>query len=304
MFSKVLVCSDGSESALLATRAGAAIASCFGSAAMLLDVFNPLYLDAEGMGVWSLMTDQSAIMGASELQHQVITAQAIPIFEAAHVPVTAIQELGHPVGTITEFAERAQSELIVIGSRGLDELPSFVMGSVSSGVLHHASCPVLVMHGKEAAQGTNWFQNILLASDGSPGAQHAALEARALAQKFGGSLTILTVCDKPNLLADVAEACGVFAPAEYAAHVRATLLETVVNPAQQEGTTCTLRQEEGHAAEQILCVADSIKADLIVIGSCGLGGLSPWCWAAFQLGLPTMPPVLFSLCADLFDFGG
>ena len=272
MFQKIIVCSDGSDDALFATRAGAAIAKRFGSAMQLLDVFNPLYLDTAGLGVWSLMTDQSSISETAQLQHQAIQAQAAPVFEAAAIPFTAIQELGHPIGTITEHAERAQSDLIVIGSRGLNELKSFVMGSVSSGVLHHAHCPVLVTHGEGMPPGTGWFQNILLASDGSQGAHSAALAARELAQKFGSALTVLNVSEKPQMLSEVADAYGELYPVEVTARVRAALLENVVSAARQEGTACTLRQEEGHAAEQILCVADTIDADLIVLGSRGLGG--------------------------------
>lgn len=70
----------------------------------------------------------------------------------------------------------------------------------------------------------------------------------------------------------MADAYGELYPAEIAARVRAALLDNVVAVARQEGTACTLRQEEGHAAEQILCVADTIEADLVVMGHRGLGG--------------------------------
>ena len=146
------------------------------------------------------------------------------------------------------------------------------MGSVSSGVLHYAPCPVLVTHGEGMSPEAGWFQNILLASDGSPAAHQAALAARELAQKFGGALTVVNVSEKPKMLSEVADAFGELYPAEVTARVRAALLENVVAVARQEGISCTLRQEEGHAAEQILCVADVIKADLIVLGSRGLGG--------------------------------
>ncbi len=235
MFQKIIVCSDGSDNALYATRAGVAIAKRFGSAAQLLDVINPMYMDTEGLGVWSLMTDQNSISATAELQHQAIKAQAAPMFEAAGVPFTAIQELGHPVGTIVEYAERAQSDLIVIGSRGLNELKSFVMGSVSSGVLHYAPCPVLVTHGEGMSPEAGWFQNILLASDGSPSAHQAALAARALAQKFGSALTVVNVSEKHKMLSEVADAYGELYPSEVTARVRAALLENVVAAARQEG---------------------------------------------------------------------
>ena len=36
----------------------------------------------------------------------------------------------------------------MIGSRGLSAWPALLLGSVSEGVAHHASCPVLVVRGE------------------------------------------------------------------------------------------------------------------------------------------------------------
>ncbi len=59
------------------------------------------------------------------------------------VPVTRDLYQGHPVASLTEPTHGAL--LIVVGTRGRSDLRAALLGSVSRGVLHHASCPVAVV---------------------------------------------------------------------------------------------------------------------------------------------------------------
>ncbi|MBA2890016.1 universal stress protein [Nonomuraea soli] len=59
------------------------------------------------------------------------------------VPVTASMIYGHPVGALCDAS--AHADLVVVGSRGRGTIGSALLGSVSHGVLHHASCPVAVV---------------------------------------------------------------------------------------------------------------------------------------------------------------
>jgi nucleotide-binding universal stress UspA family protein len=52
-----------------------------------------------------------------------------------------------PVGpTIVSEAQANNSDLIVMGSRGLGNIQSFLISSASNYTLHHAKCPVLLVH--------------------------------------------------------------------------------------------------------------------------------------------------------------
>ena len=64
----------------------------------------------------------------------------VPAEVRAHTRV----EIGDPAETIVRVAEEEESDLIVIGSRGMSSFHNFFTGSVSSYVLKHAYCPVLV----------------------------------------------------------------------------------------------------------------------------------------------------------------
>ncbi len=52
---------------------------------------------------------------------------------------------GAPAATILKEAEAHDSDLIVVGARGLGALKRITLGSVSETVLRHATCPVLVV---------------------------------------------------------------------------------------------------------------------------------------------------------------
>ena len=61
--------------------------------------------------------------------------------EPPHVTVTAVS--GFAARTIIDAS--ADSDLIVIGSRGGGGFPHLSLGSIASQVVHHAQCPVVVV---------------------------------------------------------------------------------------------------------------------------------------------------------------
>ena len=52
---------------------------------------------------------------------------------------------GSVIQAITEYAAGEKIDLIVIGTRGLGGFKKMLLGSVSSGVVEHAHCPVFVV---------------------------------------------------------------------------------------------------------------------------------------------------------------
>jgi nucleotide-binding universal stress UspA family protein len=59
------------------------------------------------------------------------------------VPVEAAAVEGHPALVLAEYAKDA--DLLVVGSRGRGGFKALVLGSVSTAVVHHAPCPVVIV---------------------------------------------------------------------------------------------------------------------------------------------------------------
>jgi Universal stress protein UspA and related nucleotide-binding proteins len=52
---------------------------------------------------------------------------------------------GNTPEQIIEVAEQAQADLIIMGSRGMTEWKSLLLGGVATKVVHQAACPVLLV---------------------------------------------------------------------------------------------------------------------------------------------------------------
>lgn len=148
------------------------------------------------------------------------------------------------------------------------------------------------------------FNKVLVALDGSTQANWALLHAVELCRKFDAKLIIVNVMDSgrvPNELRQMAEVEHMIDPDEAVTDVplsavphgadfsnieklyndqkmHAVISETIVNNAVREAKSRGVKDvdttiEQGDPADRILDVADRMDADIIVMGSRGLGTL-------------------------------
>lgn len=169
-------------------------------------------------------------------------------------------ERGGVAPTIVKQAGRGVG-LLAVGSRGLDALDRFMLGSVSTSVIHQAACSVLVV--KEAARPV---KQIVLAIDGSPASEKAVrFLIRQFAPQIEGPETepilVAVVHVMPFLKYPELREAGKAVVQQYADKLAKAGFQVQEAP------------KLGKPAEEILKVAKQYKADLIVTGAKGLGAI-------------------------------
>lgn len=138
----ILVAVDFSPLTAAVVEQAAQLATAFGGALWLVHVADP---DPDFVGYEAGPTTVRTQV-ATELrgEHRRLqdTAQAL---RDRGLAVTALQVQGSIAETIVSEATRLAAELIVLGSHGHGALRRALLGSVSEGVLHRATCPVLIV---------------------------------------------------------------------------------------------------------------------------------------------------------------
>jgi nucleotide-binding universal stress UspA family protein len=94
------------------------------------------------------------------------------------------------LSTLVDASRDAQ--MIVVGARGLDEFGWRMVGSVSSGLLHHAQCSVVIVRDPDSVgRGSRDDAPVLLGIDGSPASEAATALAFDEAARRGVPLVAL-----------------------------------------------------------------------------------------------------------------
>jgi len=151
---KILVPLDGSEHSLKALNIATQIAKKFGGKITLIHVYSvsvspvmmpepttltPSMIPAMTPAEVSKAVEATRKIGAS------ILADGEQKVKAEGVEVEKLLREGHTVQEIVRTAKEGNFDLIVIGARGISKIRELLLGSVTDGVIHHASCPVLVI---------------------------------------------------------------------------------------------------------------------------------------------------------------
>jgi nucleotide-binding universal stress UspA family protein len=132
----VVVAVDGSTAARHALDAGVALAARQSVPLHVVHVLAAPNWEAGGVPRRPLTADE---------EHALHRAEAHAAERGVAAQVELLVEEGSPAQTIADYAQRVGADVIVIGSRRRTGVGAAVLGSVSQGVVHHATLPVLVV---------------------------------------------------------------------------------------------------------------------------------------------------------------
>ncbi|WP_421845446.1 universal stress protein [Mycobacterium sp.] len=90
----------------------------------------------------------------------------------------------------TLIAASQEASMIVVGSQGMGALGRLLLGSISTALLHHAHCPVAIVHSDNGA-GPDSSAPVLVGIDGSPTSEEATALAFDEASRRGVDLLAL-----------------------------------------------------------------------------------------------------------------
>jgi nucleotide-binding universal stress UspA family protein len=148
-FQRILVAVDGSKGSARASEVAVDLADRFDAQLFVLNVFRgyPEYMtlfpsapspSGEAIQAYESYARKAALE---------VVGRTLSLAEKKGVkakPQTS-ETVGSAVQAITDYAASEKIDLIVMGTRGMGGFKKILLGSVSSGVVTHAQCAVLVV---------------------------------------------------------------------------------------------------------------------------------------------------------------
>lgn len=135
---RILIAHDGSKSSEKALKKAFQIAETFGSSLTVLSVIPELYLtelmEIDRARILDTMTKETR-----EMMEKIKAKSKHP------KSLKTVIKQGDPADEILNAAEKMRADVIITGSHGRHGAQRFLLGSVSSKIVDHADCDVLVV---------------------------------------------------------------------------------------------------------------------------------------------------------------
>ncbi|MFN2590602.1 MAG: universal stress protein, partial [Actinomycetota bacterium] len=259
-YHRVLIGTDGSETAALAEQWAARLARRFKAELLIVSAYP---------------------MERTTRDHALRIAEACRERVSEHRIETRVEvQGGEPADVILTVADRRDVDLIVVGNRGMGKARRFRLGSVPERVATYGPCDVLIRDTtSQKAQALRSYERVLIATDGSPTATEAARKGFEMALLLGGDVTLVYVGD-PMLGAIALERTGETAPDGIEVEHRildGDAADAICDVAENEGHELVVVGNKGMAGTRRFLlgsvpnrVAHYCQADVLIAKTVGL----------------------------------
>jgi nucleotide-binding universal stress UspA family protein len=225
----------------------------------MLNTYVPTYPQipmATGVAEWQEEDGRKALEHAVKIAEDAVSA-------GRKIAITSNFKTSPPMPTLVDLSEDA--DMVVVGSNGRGAVGRVLLGSVSSGVVRRAKCPVAVIRDEAPAMPHPEQAPVLVGIDCSPASELATGIAFDEASRRGVELRAL------HAWSDVAVFLGPMV--DWASEAERNLAEYLAGWGERYPDVKVHRLVAfDHPGRQL--IEESESAQLVVVGSHGRGGLT------------------------------
>ncbi len=144
MFGRIVVGTDGSDTAAEAVRQATELAKITGATLDIVSAYEPVARERLREESQEVPGDVAHSVGPREDVNQVLDGAAEKAKQAG-IEVQAHPREGEPADALLDVAEEVKADLIVVGNKGMTGAKRFLLGSVPNKISHHAPCGVYIV---------------------------------------------------------------------------------------------------------------------------------------------------------------
>jgi nucleotide-binding universal stress UspA family protein len=144
MFKKIVVGTDGSDTATQAVRQAVDLARAVGAKLEIVSAYEPVSAERLNQERRQAPEDLQWAIGPREDVDATLEAAA-EVARQAGVSLDVYARQGDPADAVIDVAEEQEADLVIVGNKGMTGAKRFLLGSVPNKVSHHAPCSVLII---------------------------------------------------------------------------------------------------------------------------------------------------------------